>query len=113
MTSTIFPVISVFDLSFSFVKRILSAKLAESGGHIPASNIARESEEYLAFPHHQTYGDVNNYPLNSISPYYYEAFIPVFSLVASAMSDPNYNGLALLNAAAEEGEQAVVLAQLG
>lgn len=86
---------------------------AESGGHIPASNIARESEEYLALPHHQTYGDVNNYTLNSISPYYYEAFSPVFSRVTTAMSDPNYNGLALLNAAAEEGEQAVVLAQLG
>lgn len=86
---------------------------AESGGHIPASNIARQSEEYLALPHHQTYGDVNNYTLNSVSPYYYEAFSPVFSRVTTALSDANYDGMALLNAAAEEGEQAVVLAQLG
>lgn len=86
---------------------------AQSGGHIPASNIARESAEYLALPHHQTYGDVNNYTLNDASPYYYEAFAPVFSRVTSAMSDPNYDGADLLATAAEEGEQAVVLAQLG
>ena len=43
-------------------------------GHIPASNIARETEEYLALPYHQTYGDVDIYKLNEPSPYYYEAF---------------------------------------
>ena len=40
---------------------------AESGGHIPASNIARNTEEYLALPYHQTYGDVNMYTLNEPS----------------------------------------------
>lgn len=86
---------------------------AQSGGHIPASNIARESEEYKALPHHQTYGDVNNYKLNVPSPYYYEAFSPMFSRVTTAMSNASYNAEALLEIAADEGEQAVVLAQLG
>ncbi|OQA78398.1 MAG: Trehalose-binding lipoprotein LpqY precursor [Tenericutes bacterium ADurb.Bin239] len=86
---------------------------AESGGHIPASNIARETEEYLALPYHQTYGDVDIYKLNEPSPYYYEAFAPVFSRVTTAMSDATYNAEALLAAAADEGEQAVIIAQLG
>lgn len=85
---------------------------AESGGHILASNIARNTEEYLALPYHQTYGDVNMYTLNEPSPYYYEAFAPVFSRVTTAMSDATYDAMALLNAAAEEGEQAVLIAQL-
>ncbi|OQC10407.1 MAG: Maltose-binding periplasmic protein precursor [Tenericutes bacterium ADurb.Bin087] len=85
---------------------------AESGGHIPASNIARNTEEYHGLIHHKNYGDVNMYTLNEASPYYYEAFAPVFSRVTTAMSDATYDALALLNAAAEEGEQAVLLAQL-
>ena len=51
---------------------------AEGGGHVPASNIARESEEYLALPHHADYGNVLDFKLNPTSPYYYEAFSPVF-----------------------------------
>lgn len=86
---------------------------AQSGGHIPASNIARATDEYLALPHHQTYGDVNDYTLNAPSPYYYEAFSPVFSRVTSAMANANYNASQLLKSASDEGEQAVIIAQLG
>lgn len=86
---------------------------AQSGGHIPASNIARATAEYLALPHHQTYGDVNDYTLNDPSPYYYEAYSPVFSRVTSAMTNANYNATELLAAASAEGEQAVIIAQMG
>ncbi len=86
---------------------------AESGGHIPASNIARATPEYNALVHHQTYGPVENYALNIPSPYYYEAYAPVFSRVTSAMSNASYNAAQLLATAADEGEQAVILAMLG
>lgn len=85
---------------------------AQSGGHIPASNIARASEDYLALPYHEHYGDVNHYTLNEPSPYYYEAYSPVFGRVTSAMSNANYNAAELLQAAASEGEQAVTIAQM-
>ncbi len=85
---------------------------AQSGGHIPASNIARATDEYLALPYHQTYGDVNHYTLNQPSPYYYEAYSPVFSRVTSALTNANYDAAQLLAAAAAEGEQAVIIAQM-
>ncbi|HKM02680.1 MAG TPA: extracellular solute-binding protein [Bacilli bacterium] len=84
---------------------------AEGGGHVPASNIARESEEYLALPHHADYGNVLDFKLNPTSPYYYEAFSPVFQQVTKALQTPSYNALELLNQAASEGRQLVLEAK--
>lgn len=84
---------------------------ANSGGHVPASNIARATEEYLALPHHANYGDVDHFRLNAPSPYYYEAFSPVFSRVTTALTNPSYNAQALLDAAVAEGIQLVLEAK--
>lgn len=84
---------------------------AASGGHVPASNIARATAEYLALPHHAHYGDVDHFRLNAPSPYYYEAFSPVFSRVTTALTNPSYNAQALLDAAVAEGIQLVLEAK--
>ncbi len=85
---------------------------AAQGGHVPASNIARATTEYLELPYHQTYGNVDNFRLNATSPYYYEAFSPVFSRVSTALTTPDYDAMALLNEAAAEGIQLVAEAKL-
>ena len=84
---------------------------AEGGGHVPASNIARETEEYLALPYHANYGNVHDFQLNPTSPYYYEAYSPVFQQITKALQNPSYNGLELLNEAASEGRQLVLEAK--
>ncbi|MDY0385428.1 ABC transporter substrate-binding protein [Trichlorobacter sp.] len=80
---------------------------AEGGGHVPASNVARATEEYLALPYHHDYGDVDDFVLSPSSPYYYEAFSPVFSRVTTALSDSGYDAMSLLTAAEAEGNQLV------
>ncbi|HOJ45229.1 MAG TPA: extracellular solute-binding protein [Bacilli bacterium] len=84
---------------------------AEQGGHVPASNIARATQDYLDLPYHQDYGDVDHFRLNATSPYYYEAFSPIFSRVTTALTNPAYDAMALLNAAAAEGVQLVTEAK--
>jgi multiple sugar transport system substrate-binding protein len=84
---------------------------AEQGGHVPASNIARATQEYLDLPHHEHYGDVNHFRLNATSPYYYEAFSPVFSRVTTALTTPGYDAMSLLDEAVAEGIQLVAEAK--
>ncbi len=84
---------------------------ADRGGHVPASNIARATDEYLALEHHANYGDVDHFRLNATSPYYYEAFAPVFSRVSTALATSTYDAMTLLNAAAAEGVQLVAEAK--
>ncbi|HZJ89352.1 MAG TPA: extracellular solute-binding protein [Bacilli bacterium] len=81
---------------------------AEGGGHVPASNIARERAEYLALPYHADYGEVSDFKLNPTSPYYYEAFSPVFQQITFALQNANYDAQALLDDAADEGWQTVL-----
>lgn len=80
---------------------------AEAGGHVPANNAARETSGYAALVHQKHYGDLDNFKLNPPSPYWYEAFSPVFSRVTTAISKSDYNGQALLQAAVTEGAQLV------
>ncbi len=84
---------------------------AEAGGHVPANNTARETAEYAELVHQPNYGDVNDFQLNPPSPYWYEAYSPVFSRVTTALSraDANYNDL--LAAAVDEGKQLVAEAK--
>lgn len=73
-----------------------------TAGQIPASNIARNTAEYQALPYHAGFGDLNNFRVSAQSPYFHEAFSPVYSRLTAAMSNPNYNASLLLTAAVEE-----------
>lgn len=73
-----------------------------TAGQIPASNIARATTEYQALPYHAGFGDITNFRISAQSPYFHQAFSPVYSRVTAAMSNKNYNAQLLLNAAVEE-----------
>jgi multiple sugar transport system substrate-binding protein len=73
-----------------------------TAGQIPASNIARATTEYQALPYHAGFGDISNFRISAQSPYFHQAFSPVYSRVTAAMSNKNYNAQLLLNAAVEE-----------
>ncbi len=76
-------------------------------GQIPASNIARSSTEYQNLPYHSGFGDVDNFRVAAQSPYYHEAYSPVYSRVTSAMLKADYNASVLLDAAESEAEMLV------
>jgi multiple sugar transport system substrate-binding protein len=73
-----------------------------TAGQIPASNIARATAEYQALPYHQGFGDLENFRVSAQSPYFHQAFSPVYSRVTAALSNSDYNASLLLTAAVEE-----------
>ncbi|HAX03761.1 MAG: hypothetical protein A2Y45_08420 [Tenericutes bacterium GWC2_34_14] len=73
-----------------------------TAGQIPASNIARATSEYQALPYHAGFGDLNNFRISAQSPYFHQAYSPVYSRVTAAMANKNYNAELLLSAAVEE-----------
>ncbi len=73
-----------------------------TAGQIPASNIARATTEYQNLPYHDGFGNVNNFRVSAQSPYFHQAFSPVYSRVTAAMSNPNYNASTLLSQAVSE-----------
>lgn len=73
-----------------------------TAGQIPASNIARASSEYQELPHHAGFGDVNHFRVSAQSPFFHQAFSPVYSRVTAALSNPNYNAQTLLSQAVTE-----------
>lgn len=73
-----------------------------TAGQIPASNIARETEEYKSLDYLSDFGDVNNFRVPAQSPYFHEAFSPTYSRVTQALTSPTYNALQLLEAAERE-----------
>lgn len=73
-----------------------------TAGQIPASNIARATESYLELPHHPGFGLVENFRVSAQSPYFHQAFSPVYSRVTAAMANPNYNAQTLLTQAVNE-----------
>ena len=73
-----------------------------TAGQIPASNIARSTAEYQALPYHAGFGDLDNFRVSAQSPYFHQAFSPVYSRVTAALSNPSYNASTLLAAAVEE-----------
>jgi multiple sugar transport system substrate-binding protein len=73
-----------------------------TAGQIPASNIARATAEYQALPYHAGFGDLNDFRISAQSPYFHQAFSPIYSRVTAAMSNANYNAQLLLSAAVEE-----------
>jgi multiple sugar transport system substrate-binding protein len=74
-------------------------------GQIPASNIARATPEYAALPYHDGFGDVENFRVAAQSPYFHQAFSPVYSRITAAMANPNYDPVVLLTAAETEALQ--------
>jgi multiple sugar transport system substrate-binding protein len=75
-----------------------------TAGQIPASNIARQSPEYQALDHIHDFGAIDDFRVSAQSPYFHEAFSPVYSRVTAAMANPDFNAQALLAAAVEEAE---------
>ncbi len=73
-----------------------------TAGQIPASNIARATSEYQALPYHAGFGNLSNFRISAQSPYFHQAYSPIYSRVTAAMSNRNYNAQLLLNAAVEE-----------
>lgn len=76
-------------------------------GQIPASNIARESDQYKALKYHPGFGDVENFRVAAASPYYHEAYSPIYSRVTSALSKADYDINKLFNEAEDEGKKLV------
>lgn len=74
-------------------------------GQIPASNIARATSAYAALPYHAGFGDVTNFRVAAQSPYFHQAFSPVYSRMTAAMANPNYDPVVLLTAAETEALQ--------
>ncbi|MBN2504376.1 MAG: extracellular solute-binding protein [Bacilli bacterium] len=82
-----------------------------TAGQIPASNIARATAEYQALEHHPGFGDVENFRVAEASPYYHEAYSPIYSRVTSAMLNANYNIDELFSGAVTEAMQLIQEAQ--
>ncbi len=76
-----------------------------TAGQIPASNIARSTEAYQALEYISDFGAIENFKVSAQSPYFHEAFSPVYSRVTAALSNANYSSTQLLTAAVEEALQ--------
>lgn len=89
-------------------------------GQIPASNIARQSQAYLALPYIHHFGDPVNFRVGAQTPYYQEAYGVVWAYVTQILSiSPNavstqYTDneiLSLFNNAAAEAAQLIAAAK--
>lgn len=78
-------------------------------GHIPASNLARETEEYKALPYQPQFGDISHFRVNQPNPYWQEAFKPYFLSVTNAMKSANCNISQELKNQYDEGVQHVAI----
>jgi hypothetical protein len=82
-----------------------NSSLWATAGQIPASNIARATPEYDLLPYHPGFGKVDDFRVAAQSPYFHQAFSPIFSRITGALANPNYNAQALMDAAEEEALQ--------
>ncbi len=82
-----------------------------TAGQIPASNIARATAEYQALETLHGFGAVENFRVAARSPYYHEAYSPVYSRVTTALLNSNYNASTLLTSAVEEAAQLIAAAK--
>lgn len=74
-----------------------------TAGQIPASQKARESEAYRALPFVHDFGAVENFAIGVSSPYYFEAYTPIYSRIVTAMQTRQDDLAALLADAESEG----------
>ena len=82
-----------------------NSSLWATAGQIPASNIARSTPEYGLLPYHPGFGKVDDFRVAAQSPYFHQAFSPIFSRITGALANPNYNAQDLMDAAEEEALQ--------
>lgn len=80
-------------------------------GQIPASNIARATPEYQALPYLSGFGATEDFRLAEASPYYHEAYSPIYSRVTTALLNAEYNAASLINSAVEEAMQLIAAAK--
>ena len=74
-----------------------------TAGQIPASQKARESEAYRALQFVHDFGAVENFAIGISSPYYFEAYTPIYSRIVTAMQTRQDDLAALLADAESEG----------
>lgn len=87
----------------TFVKYIGdNSYLWAQAGQIPASNVARESEEYKALDYLSDFGAVENFRAAQPSPFYHPAFSPIYSRVTAAILKEDADLDALFNDAVTE-----------
>jgi multiple sugar transport system substrate-binding protein len=82
-----------------------NSALWATAGQIPASNVARQTQAYLDIPYIANFGRIEDFKVSAQSPYFHEAFSPVYSRVTAALSNANYASSQLLTAAVEEALQ--------
>lgn len=82
-----------------------NSALWATAGQIPASNIARSTQEFLDLEYISDFGVIENFRVSAQSPYFHEAFSPVYSRVTAALSNANYSSSQLLTAAVNEALQ--------
>lgn len=78
-----------------------------TGGQIPASNIARASEEYQNLEHLSDFGAVENFRVAPQSPYYHEAYSPVYSRITEALLKADHDPKKLLAEAVSEAQKLI------
>ncbi len=74
-----------------------------TAGQVPASARARETQEYKDLEYVHDFGDVSTFRIGVSSPFYFEAYTPIYSRIVAAMQTPSYDAVLLLNQAEEEG----------
>lgn len=57
-----------------------------TAGQIPASNIARENQNYIDLPYIHDFGDTSNFRMSAQTPYYQEVFGVSYAYVTQALS---------------------------
>jgi|GEM_PF-736587 len=73
-----------------------------AAGQIPASNIARATTAYQELPYHAGFGLPEHFRVAESSPYYHQAYSPIYSRVTAALLNADYDEDALFAAAVEE-----------
>lgn len=73
-------------------------------GQIPASNVARSTEEYKALPYLADFGNVENFRVAEPSPLYHPAFSPIYSRVTTALLKKDADLDLLFEEAVKEAE---------
>ena len=90
----------------TFIKYMTeNAYVWAQAGQIPASNVARATAEYQALPYLNGFGAIENFRVAAQSPYFHEAYSPIYSRVTQALANSNYNAQTLLTAAENEALQ--------
>ncbi len=96
------------EAALTFIKYIGdNSYLWATAGQIPASKVARDTDEYKELPYHSGFGKIENFRVAKASPYYHEAYTPIFSRLTYAMRNSNYDAEELLRLAAVEGKKLV------